>query len=229
MFASTIRRTFVQHFVAPRSQWKKPVRVAVTGAAGNIGYATVFRIANGAMLGPDQPVILHLIDLPFAMNALKGVQMELNDCAFPLLAGMVATDDMNVGWKDVDLGLLIGAKPRGPGMERGDLLKDNGKIFIATGEAINNNASRDIKCLVVGNPANTNCLILQNHAKDLPAENFMAMTRLDHDRGVSQLATKLGVIYFWLIENRFMLMMFIISAFGVTTVQQCTQISVTLL
>jgi malate/lactate dehydrogenase len=160
---------------------------------------------------------------------LKGVQMEPNDCAFPLLAGMVATDDMNVGWKDVDLGLLIGAKPRGPGMERGDLLKDNGKIFIATGEAINNNASRDIKCLVVGNPANTNCLILQNHAKDLPAENFMAMTRLDHDRGVSQLATKLGVIYFWLIENRFMLMMFIISAFGVTTVQQCTQISVTLL
>merc|ERR1711976_990939 len=145
------------------------------------------------MLGPDQPVILHLIDLPFAMNALKGVSMELYDCAFPLLAGIVSTDNQSVGFKDVDYALLIGAKPRGPGMERGDLLKDNGKIFIDTGKAINDNASRNCKSLVVGNPANTNCLILANHAKDIPSENFMAMTRLDHDRAVGQLGSKLNV------------------------------------
>jgi malate dehydrogenase len=167
--------------------------VAVTGAAGNIGYSIVYRIANGALLGPDQPVILHLVDLPFAMKALKGVSMELDDCAFPLLAGVVGTDNQTEGFKDVDYCLLVGAKPRGPGMERGDLLKDNGKIFIETGKAINDNASRNVKCLVVGNPANTNCLILQNHCPDLPAENFMAMTRLDHDRGLGMLAKKLNV------------------------------------
>jgi len=194
MFArQALKRNFVQHFVAPRSQWKEPVRVAVTGAAGNIGYSVVYRIANGEMLGPDQPVILHLIDLPFAMNALKGVSMELYDCAFPLLAGIVSTDNQSVGFKDVDYNLLIGAKPRGPGMERGDLLKDNGKIFIDTGKAINDNASRNCKSLVVGNPANTNCLILANHAKDIPSENFMAMTRLDHDRALGQLGSKLNV------------------------------------
>jgi len=193
MFArQALKRTFVQHFVAPRSQWKEPVRVAVTGAAGNIGYSVVYRIANGEMLGPDQPVILHLIDLPFAMNALKGVAMELDDCAFPLLAGIVSTDNASVGFKDVDCNLLIGSKPRGPGMERGDLLKDNGKIFIATGKAINDNAKRTCKTLVVGNPANTNCLILANHCPDMAPENFMAMTRLDHDRAVGQLGNKLG-------------------------------------
>lgn len=190
---SLVSRRFVSHFVAPRDQWKKPVRVAVTGAAGNIGYSIVYRIANGAMLGPDQPVILHMIDLPFALNALKGVEMELFDCAFPLLAGVVSTDNQTVGFKDVDYCLLVGAKPRGPGMERGDLLKDNGKIFIDTGKAINDNASRDVKCLVVGNPANTNCLILSNHAKDIANENFHAMTRLDHDRALGQLGVKLGV------------------------------------
>lgn len=151
------RRTFAQHFVAPQSQWKKPVRVAITGAAGNIGYSVAFRVANGAMLGPDQPVILHLIDLPFAMNAVKGVEMELNDCAFPLLHGIVGTDDQSVGFKDVDYALLIGSKPRGPGMERSDLLKENGKIFVNTGKSMNDNAKRTCKTLVVGNPANTNC------------------------------------------------------------------------
>jgi len=194
MFArSLVSKRFIQHFVAPRAQWKKPVRVAVTGAAGNIGYSVVYRIANGELLGPDQPVILHMIDLPFAMNALNGVEMELFDCAFPLLHGVVSTDNQTVGFKDVDYALLIGAKPRGPGMERGDLLKDNGKIFIDTGKAINDNASRNIKALVVGNPANTNCLILSNHAKDIPKENFHAMTRLDQDRGLGQLGQKLGV------------------------------------
>ena len=152
---SLVSRRFVSHFVAPRDQWKKPVRVAVTGAAGNIGYSIVYRIANGEMLGPDQPVILHMIDLPFALNALKGVEMELFDCAFPLLAGVVSTDNQTVGFKDVDYCLLVGAKPRGPGMERGDLLKDNGKIFVDMGKALNDNASRDVKCLVVGNPCNT--------------------------------------------------------------------------
>lgn len=192
MLSRGITRRFTQ-FVAPQSQWKEPVRVAVTGASGNIGYATVFRIANGAMLGPDQPIILHLIDLPFAESALQGVKMELDDCAFPLLQGIVTATDQNVGFTDADYALLIGSKPRGPGMERGDLLKDNGEIFVGTGRAINDNASRDIRVLVVGNPANTNCLIAANHAPDLPNENFHAMTRLDHDRGISQLAGHLGV------------------------------------
>merc|ERR1711976_602448 len=140
------------------------------------------------MLGPDQPVILHLIDLPFAMNALRGVQAELHDCAFPLLAGIVSTDNQSVGFKDVDYALLIGAKPRGPGMERGDLLKDNGKIFVSTGKALDDNSNRNCKVIVVGNPANTNCLIAQSNAPGLNPNNFTAMTRLDHDRALSQLA-----------------------------------------
>lgn len=191
MFSKQLRR-FI-NFAAPQSSWKAPVRVAVTGSTGNIGYATLFRIANGEMLGKDQPIILHLIDLPHAENALQGVKMELDDCAFPLLQGIVTTTSQTVGFKDVDYALLIGSKPRGPGMERGDLLKDNGKIFVDTGKAINDNASRNIKTLVVGNPANTNCLIAAHYAPDIPKENFNAMTRLDHDRGISQLAGKLGV------------------------------------
>jgi malate dehydrogenase len=192
MIARSISRRFTQ-FVAPQSEWKKPVRVAVTGACGNIGYATLFRIANGAMLGPNQPVILHLVDLPHAENALKGVRMELDDCAFPLLQEIVTTTDQSVGFKDIDFALLVGSKPRGPGMERADLLKDNGAIFVKTGQSLNDYASRNVRVLVVGNPANTNCMIAQHYAKDLPSDNFHAMTRLDHDRAVSQLATHLKV------------------------------------
>lgn len=191
MLNNFVKRSFAS-FLKPRSEWKKPVRIAVTGANGNIGYATVFRIANGAMLGPDQPVILHLIDLPAFQSGLTGVNMELNDCAFPLLQGVVCTDNASVGFKDVDYALLFGAKPRGPGMERQDLLKDNGKIFIDTGKAINDNASRNVKVVTIGNPANTNCLIANHYAPDLPDENFTAMTRLDHDRGLSQLAQRLN-------------------------------------
>jgi malate dehydrogenase len=173
---------------------KPPVRVAVTGAAGQIGYALVFRIANGDLLGRDQPVILQMLELPMekAQAALKGVMMELDDCAFPLLAGMVGSDDPKVAFKDADYALLVGAKPRGPGMERKDLLMDNAKIFIEQGKALNAVASRNIKVLVVGNPANTNAYIAMRSAPDLPKKNFTAMLRLDHNRAVSQLANRTG-------------------------------------
>lgn len=171
---------------------KQPVRVTVTGAAGQIGYALLFRIASGAMLGEDQPVILQLLDITPAMDALEGVKMELDDCAFPLLAGVVCTDDPNVGFKDSDYALLVGARPRGPGMERKDLLEANAAIFSVQGKAIDENASKNIKVLVVGNPANTNALITQRNAPSIPKENFTAMMRLDHNRAKSQLATKTG-------------------------------------
>ncbi len=173
---------------------KTPVRVAVTGAAGQIGYALLFRIASGEMLGRDQPVILQMLELPMekAQAALKGVMMELEDCAFPLLAGMVGTDDPEVAFKDADVALLVGARPRGPGMERKDLLLENAKIFTAQGAALNKVASRDVKVLVVGNPANTNAYIAMKSAPDLDPANFTAMLRLDHNRALSQLATKLG-------------------------------------
>ena len=173
---------------------KAPVRVAVTGAAGQIGYALVFRIASGAMLGPDQPVILQMLELPMdkAQAALKGVMMELDDCAFPLLAGMVGTDDPKIAFKDAQQALLVGARPRGPGMERKDLLLENAKIFIEQGRAIDEAAARDIKVIVVGNPANTNALIAMNTAKSLPREQFTSMMRLDHNRAVSQLAARTG-------------------------------------
>jgi malate dehydrogenase len=171
---------------------KSPIRVAVTGAAGQIGYALLFRIASGAMFGPDQPVILQLIEVPFekAMNALNGVAMELDDCAFPLLQGMVLTSDPNVGFKDANWCLMVGGKPRGPGMERADLLKDNGKIFIEQGRAIDANAADDARIAVVGNPANTNCMIAATMAKRLPAERYTAMVRLDENRAKIQLAKK---------------------------------------
>ena len=172
---------------------KAPVRVTVTGAAGQIGYALLFRIASGAMLGDDQPVILHLLDITPAMDALEGVRMELDDCAFPLLAGIVCTDDPAVGFKDADYALLVGARPRGPGMERKDLLEANAAIFSVQGKAINDVASRDIKVLVVGNPANTNALITQRNAPDIDPRNFTAMMRLDHNRAKTQIAQKLGV------------------------------------
>lgn len=171
---------------------KAPVRVAVTGAAGQIGYALLFRIASGDMLGKDQPVILHLLEITPALDALKGVVMELNDCAFPLLHGVVQTDDVNVAFKDVDYALLVGARPRGPGMERKDLLEANGAIFGPQGKALNDHASRDVKVLVVGNPANTNALIAQQNAPDLDPKCFTAMVRLDHNRALSQLAEKTG-------------------------------------
>ena len=171
---------------------KSPVRVAVTGAAGNIGYALAFRIAAGDMLGADQPVILQLIEIPPALPALGGVVMELNDCAFPTLAGVVATADLTEGFGDADYCLLVGARPRGPGMERKDLLSANGQIFGPQGKAINDHARRSVKVLVVGNPANTNCLIAASNAKDLDPQQFTAMTRLDHNRALSQLAEKTG-------------------------------------
>jgi len=173
---------------------KKPVRVAVTGAAGQIGYSLLFRIASGEMLGKDQPVILQLVEVPVekAQQALKGVIMELEDCAFPLLAGVEASDNPNAGFKDVDIAMLVGARPRGPGMERKDLLQENAKIFTAQGRALNEVASRDVKVLVVGNPANTNAYIAMKSAPDLPAKNFTAMLRLDHNRALSQLAAKSG-------------------------------------
>ena len=173
---------------------KQPVRVAVTGAAGQIGYSLLFRIASGEMLGKDQPVILQLLEVPFekAQQALKGVMMELEDCAFPLLAGMIAADDANVAFKDADIAILVGARPRGPGMERKDLLQENAKIFTVQGKALNDVASRDVKVLVVGNPANTNAYIAMKSAPDLNPANFTAMLRLDHNRALSQLAAKTG-------------------------------------
>ena len=169
---------------------KQPIRVAVTGAAGNISYAMLFRIASGEMLGKDQPVILNLLEITPALDALKGVVMELKDCAFPLLADIVQTDDASVAFKDVDYALLVGSRPRGPGMERKDLLEANAAIFSAQGKALNDVASRDVKVLVVGNPANTNAVIAQRNAPDLDPRNFTAMTRLDHNRALAQLAEK---------------------------------------
>ena len=169
---------------------KAPVRVTITGAAGQIGYQLAFRIASGQMLGDDQPVILQLLEIPPALPALHGVVMELDDCAFPTLAGIVATDDPNVAFENSDFALLVGARPRGPGMERKDLLEANAAIFSVQGKAMNEHASRDIKVLVVGNPANTNSLIAQANAPDLNPRNFTAMTRLDHNRAMAQLAAK---------------------------------------
>jgi len=169
---------------------KAPVRVTITGAAGQIGYQLSFRIASGQMLGNDQPVILQLLEIPPALPALQGVVMELDDCAFGTLAGIVATDDPNVAFKDADYALLVGARPRGPGMERNDLLEANAAIFSVQGKAMNDHANRDIKVLVVGNPANTNSLIAQANAPDLNPHNFTAMTRLDHNRAMAQLAAK---------------------------------------
>lgn len=171
---------------------KAPVRVTVTGAAGQIGYALLFRIAAGNMLGEDQPIILQLLDITPAMEALEGVRMELDDCAFPLLADVICTDDPNVAFKDTDYALLVGARPRGPGMERKDLLEANAAIFSTQGKAINDNASKDIKVLVVGNPANTNALIAQRNAPDINPRQFTAMTRLDHNRAMTQIAQKTG-------------------------------------
>lgn len=171
---------------------KQPVRVAVTGAAGQIGYALLFRIASGEMLGKDQPVILQLLDLPQAQKAVQGVMMELQDCAFPLLDGMIASDDPEVAFKDADIAILVGARPRGPGMERADLLQANAQIFTVQGAALNKVASRNVKVLVVGNPANTNAYIAMKSAPDLPAKNFTAMLRLDHNRAASQIAEKTG-------------------------------------
>jgi malate dehydrogenase len=169
----------------------RPVRVAITGAAGQIGYQLCFRIAAGDMLGPDQPVILQLLEIPPAMSMLEGVVMELRDCAFPLLADIVATDDAETAFNEADFALLVGARPRGPGMERSDLLSANGQIFGPQGAALNKVASRDVKVLVVGNPANTNALIAQAAAPDIDPRNFTAMTRLDHNRSLAQLAGRI--------------------------------------
>ena len=171
---------------------KQPVRVAVTGAAGQISYSLLFRIAAGEMLGTDQPIILQLLEITPALEALKGVAMELDHCAFPLLNDIVCTDDANVAFKDADFALLVGARPRGPGMERKDLLEANAAIFSVQGKAINDNASKDIKVLVVGNPANTNALLAQRNAPDIDPRQFTAMTRLDQNRAMTQLAQKTG-------------------------------------
>lgn len=171
---------------------KAPVRVAVTGAAGQISYSLIFRIASGSMLGPDQPVILQLLEIPPAMGALQGVLMELNDCAFPLVAGVIATDDPNVAFKDADFALLVGSRPRGPGMERSDLLNANGAIFTVQGKALSDNANPNVRVLVVGNPANTNALICLKNAPKLNPRNITAMMRLDHNRAMSQIAEKTG-------------------------------------
>ena len=171
---------------------KKPIRVAITGAAGQIGYSLLFRIASGEMLGKDQPIILQLLEITPALNALKGVVMELEDCAFPLLAGVVQSDDPMVAFKDIDIALLVGARPRSKGMERKDLLEANGAIFTGQGQALNAVANKDVRVLVVGNPANTNAYIAMKSAPDLPSRNFTAMLRLDHNRALSQLSTKSG-------------------------------------
>ncbi|MEL0081758.1 MAG: malate dehydrogenase [Gammaproteobacteria bacterium] len=171
---------------------KAPVRVAVTGCAGQISYSLLFRIAAGDMLGKDQPVILQLLEITPALKALEGVIMELNDCAFPLLREVIATDDANVAFKDAEYALLVGARPRGPGMERKDLLAANGQIFGPQGQAINAHANRNIRVLVVGNPANTNALIAQSHAPDIDPRQFTAMTRLDHNRAISQISARTG-------------------------------------
>ena len=171
---------------------KNPVRVTITGAAGQIGYQLAFRIASGQMLGADQPVILQLLEIPPALPALEGVAMELDDCAFPTLAGMVATDDANIAFAGSDYALLVGARPRGPGMERKDLLEANAQIFSVQGKAINDHANGDVRVLVVGNPANTNALIASSNAPDVDPSRFTAMTRLDHNRAIAQLAAKTG-------------------------------------
>jgi malate dehydrogenase len=170
-----------------------PVRVTVTGAAGQIGYSLVFRIASGQLLGPDQPVDLRLLEIPPAMGALEGVAMELIDCAFPLLAGLDLHDDATAAFDGVNIGLLVGSRPRTKGMERAELLSENGKIFTVQGKALNDNAADDLKVLVVGNPANTNCLIAMNNAPDIPSDRFTAMLRLDHNRAIAQLAAKAEV------------------------------------
>ncbi len=172
---------------------KTPVRVAVTGAAGQIGYSLLFRIASGALLGADQPVILQLLEITPALDALKGVAMELEDCASPLLAGIVQTDDPNVAFGDVNYALLVGSRPRSKGMERKDLLEANGAIFTVQGKALSDNAADDVRILVVGNPANTNALIAMNNAPNIPNGRFTAMTRLDHNRAIAQLAAKTGI------------------------------------
>lgn len=172
---------------------KSPMRVAVTGAAGNIGYALLFRIANGDLFGPDQPVVLQLLEIPPAMNALEGVAMELDDCAFPLLQDMILTDSADTAFNNANYALLVGARPRGKGMERNDLLQANAAIFSVQGKALNNNAASDVRILVVGNPANTNALITMHNAPDIPSTQIMAMMRLDHNRARTQLAQKAGV------------------------------------
>src|SRR3977135_1526539 len=171
---------------------KSPIKVAITGAAGQIGYALVFRVASGAMFGPDQPVALHLIEIPAGFEALKGVVMELDDCAFPLLKSVVATTDLDEGFRDVNWALLVGSVPRKAGMERKDLLGINGKIFTGQGQAIAKNAAKDVRVLVIGNPCNTNCLIAMNNAKSVPSDRWFAMTRLDENRAKAQLAQKVG-------------------------------------
>src|SRR6187399_2535471 len=171
---------------------KTPIKVAVTGAAGHIGYALLFRIASGQMFGPDQPLRLHLIEIPPVLDALKGVVMELDDCAFPLLKNVTATADLNEGFRDVNWALLVGSVPRKAGMERGDLLGINGKIFIGQGQAIEKNAASDVRVLVIGNPCNTNCLIAMNNARSIPGDRWFAMTRLDENRACAQLSHKAG-------------------------------------
>ena len=171
---------------------KAPVTVTITGAAGQLGYALVFRVASGAMLGPDQPMVLKLLEIPPAMGALNGVIMEIDDCAFPLVKDIVPTDDPNAAFEGADYALLVGSRPRGPGMERSELMEANAAIFSVQGKALNDHASRDVKVLVVGNPANTNCLIAQRNAPDLDPRNFTSMMRLDHNRALAQLAAKTG-------------------------------------